>query len=171
MTQVRTQIKQKMLNATPFVILLLCKIAVAEELQANKDESLECGSKCGCNQMYVYDPVGDRCLINFDKVMRKIEIPYPKPQQIFIEGEEIFKGIMVSVLLFMVCAGVCIVTACVYCCRINYTDRRLKSDVKALANKLKKNYNSKKIPKKRMPTPPEAESCNVVVEPAGLYVV
>lgn len=47
----------------------------------------------------------------------------------------------------------------------------MKSDVKALANKLKKNYNSKKIPKKRMPTPPEAESCNVVVEPAGLYVV
>lgn len=31
--------------------------------------------------MYVYDPVGDRCIINFDKVMRKIEIPYPKPRK------------------------------------------------------------------------------------------
>ncbi|CAG9571803.1 unnamed protein product [Danaus chrysippus] len=90
-------------------------------------------------------------------------------QKILTEVNKVFQGVMVSVILFVLCASVCAFTACVYCCRINYTDRRLQSDVEALASKLKRECRLRTI--KKTPTKPAEESCNIVVADADIYVV
>ncbi|CAD0203511.1 unnamed protein product [Chrysodeixis includens] len=98
MTQVRTQIKQKMFSVTPFVILLLCKITVAEELQSSSDVS-----EIPIEMQTTTDVIDQAKYLLFSDVDDLPDDSMAK--QIFIEGEEIFKGIMVSVILFMVCAG------------------------------------------------------------------
>ncbi|KAJ0172689.1 hypothetical protein K1T71_011828 [Dendrolimus kikuchii] len=85
-----------------------------------------------------------------------------------LEADKIFKGIIISLILFMTCASICFITACIYCCRMSYQDRKLKSDIKALAKKLKRNYHTKKP--NREPLPAISESCNVVVADAGVFV-
>ncbi|KPJ12741.1 hypothetical protein RR48_00567 [Papilio machaon] len=52
----------------------------------------------------------------------------------------------------------------------NTIDYRLKKDVEALAAKLKRDCNLKRKTIKR-PIQPVSESCNIVVEGAGVYVV
>lgn len=51
-----------------------------------------------------------------------------------------------------------------------FSDYRLKKDVEALAAKLKRDCNLKRKTIKK-PTQPVSESCNIVVESAGVYVV
>ncbi|KAF9408130.1 hypothetical protein HW555_012104 [Spodoptera exigua] len=141
-----------------------------------------CHVKCGCEDMYFYDSATDRCLINFTRVFRKVVTNYENldvnnlpddemAKLLYIESQKIFKGIMISVFLFILCAAICVISACIYCCRINYTDRRLKHNVKALAKKLNTDYKTKKPSGKRPPARPLSQSCNVVVEDAGVFVV
>ncbi|KAJ8720781.1 hypothetical protein PYW08_006246 [Mythimna loreyi] len=151
-----------------FVVFILHPMTFAEAVIDAPTEDLiqqPCETKCGCEEMYIYDPVTDRCLINFKKVMKRVIVFYENNEleviaddemarSIYIEGEKLFKGIMISVILFMACASVCVISACLYCCRINYTDRILKNHVKALAKKLKRDYKSTKIAPKRAPLPP-----------------
>ncbi|KAH9641510.1 hypothetical protein HF086_017846 [Spodoptera exigua] len=122
-----------------------------------------CHVKCGCEDMYFYDSATDRCLINFTRVFRKVVTNYENldvnnlpddemAKLLYIESQNIFKGIMISVFLFIL-------------------DRRLKHNVKALAKKLNTDYKTKKPSGKRPPARPLSQSCNVVVEDAGVFVV
>ncbi|KAJ8728818.1 hypothetical protein PYW07_006514 [Mythimna separata] len=185
MMKVRTVVTEKIFCIMLiFVVFILPPITFAEAVtDAPTDDSVQqpCETKCGCEEMYIYDAVNDRCLINFKKVMKRVIVFYENnnveiiaddemAKSIYIEGEKLFKGIMISVILFMACASVCVVSACIYCCRINYTDRTLKKHVKALAKKLKRDYKAAKIAPKRAPVPAVSETCSVVVDPAGVYV-
>ncbi|XP_059061690.1 uncharacterized protein LOC131854587 [Achroia grisella] len=142
---------------------------------------IDCGEKCGCDRAYYYNSTSKQCVLDVKYLMQTIITKYDSKEQdstidngmtrnIKVEAERVFKGIIVSALIFISCASVCVVTACFYCVRINYTDRKLKSDVKALAKKLNRNKKSKKSIVKP-PQSPESQSCNVIVESAGVYVV
>ncbi|XP_035442992.2 uncharacterized protein LOC118271155 isoform X1 [Spodoptera frugiperda] len=188
--KIRTITREKMVINMLFVVLLtLCPIVYADD-GPPEDGILEihvslspktCHEKCGCEEMYFYDAATDRCLINFTRVFKKVVTNYENldsnnlpddemAKQLYIESQKIFQGIMVSVFLFIVCAAVCVISACIYCCRINYTDRSLKSNVKKLAKKLNTDYKTKK-PLVKPPLAPASQTCNVIVEDAGVFVV
>ncbi|XP_026330816.1 uncharacterized protein LOC113238233 [Hyposmocoma kahamanoa] len=127
----------------------------------------DCKEICGCDKIYIYNKTTDECVLNvqyFTSVTEK----YHTEEKIRKESEKVFGGILMSAILFVSCASLCAVTACIYCCRIHYMDVRLHNDVKALARKLDRDGKLKKSQKK--PLPPVAESCNVIVEDAGVFV-
>ncbi|CAH1634908.1 unnamed protein product [Spodoptera littoralis] len=187
---IRTIMTKKMvINMLLVVLLTLCPMVYADD--GPPEDGIQdiyvtpspttCHEKCGCEEMYFYDSATSRCLINFTRVFKKVVTNYENldgnnlpddemAKLLYIESQKIFQGIMISVFLFIVCAAICVISACIYCCRINYTDRSLKSNVKALAKKLNTDYKTKK-PVKRPPCPPASQSCNVVVEDAGVFVV
>ncbi|XP_063895389.1 uncharacterized protein LOC110382718 isoform X2 [Helicoverpa armigera] len=175
MMQVRTDsVRIMFYNIIFLFFILICNsIAFAEDVSTENIMQLPSDnetSKCGCDEMFVYDAVNDRCMVNFKKVLKKVMVPYAKTGSIYVEGENLFRGIMISVILFIACASACVLAACIYCCRINYSDWTLKHNVKALAKNLKTNYDPKKMSPKPAPLPAISESCSVVVEPAGVFV-
>nr|XP_049697397.1 uncharacterized protein LOC110382718 isoform X1 [Helicoverpa armigera] len=188
MMQVRTDsVRIMFCNIIFLFFILICNsiaITVAEDVSTENIMQLPSDnetSKCGCDEMFVYDAVNDRCMVNFKKVLKKVMVPYAKTdvnslpedelaRSIYVEGENLFRGIMISVILFIACASACVLAACIYCCRINYSDWTLKHNVKALAKNLKTNYDPKKMSPKPAPLPAISESCSVVVEPAGVFV-
>ncbi|XP_013195465.1 uncharacterized protein LOC106138742 isoform X2 [Amyelois transitella] len=141
--------------------------------------SVNCSSKCGCDEAYYYNETIKQCVLNVKHLM-KAEITIYDPvdpsaandnsmaAHIRRYADKVFRGISVAVALFGACALVCVISACTYCCRINYTDRSLKGDVKALSKKLQRDHKIQKPAK--VPRKAEAESCNVVVEDAGVFV-
>ncbi|KAG6446903.1 hypothetical protein O3G_MSEX004652 [Manduca sexta] len=142
---------------------------------------LECYEICGCDPAYIYNETLKECVLNMEYMIKALaQTSVEKSghkyeaadhdianddgmaKNIRIEAEKIFQGIIISVIIFMVCASICIVTACVYCCHINYSDRQLKNNVKGVAKKLKKNYNpTRTVPRSK--SLPKEESCNVLV--------
>ncbi|XP_052749654.1 uncharacterized protein LOC113515856 isoform X3 [Galleria mellonella] len=131
---------------------------------------VDCNEKCGCDRAYYYNKTSEECVLDVKYLMRTIMTTYDSTENIQIEAEKVFKGIIVSAIIFISFASICVLTACLYCIRISYTDRKLKNDVKALAKKL---HRDKKTKKSIMKTPqtPESQSCNVIVESAGVFVV
>ncbi|XP_052749653.1 uncharacterized protein LOC113515856 isoform X2 [Galleria mellonella] len=142
---------------------------------------VDCNEKCGCDRAYYYNKTSEECVLDVKYLMRTIMTTYDSTdhdsatengmtKNIQIEAEKVFKGIIVSAIIFISFASICVLTACLYCIRISYTDRKLKNDVKALAKKL---HRDKKTKKSIMKTPqtPESQSCNVIVESAGVFVV
>ncbi|XP_053616757.1 uncharacterized protein LOC128678889 [Plodia interpunctella] len=84
-------------------------------------------------------------------------------------SDKVFKGITIAVIFFGSCALISVISACFYCCRINHSDRILRGDVKALAKKINRDQKIKKP--KKAPRKIEEESCNIVVEDAGLNTI
>ncbi|XP_032522916.2 uncharacterized protein LOC116774325 [Danaus plexippus] len=131
-----------------------------------------CNNVCGCDSasaVLFYNETLGECVVNVKKLLNSLTERYNTQEKIHTEVNKVFQGVMISVILFVICASVCAFTACVYCCRINYTDRRLQNDVEALASKLKRECRLRTI--KKTPTKPAEESCNIVVADADIYVV
>ncbi|KAM3966102.1 uncharacterized protein ACR2FA_012975 isoform 2-T2 [Aphomia sociella] len=131
---------------------------------------IDCNDKCGCDKAYYYNETTKECVLDVKFLMRTVITKYNPEEIIKVEAEKVFKGIMVSAIIVISCASLCIFTSCFYCVRINYKDRVLKGDVKALAKKLNRTQKSKKSVVKP-PEKPESQSCNIIVGSAGLYVV
>lgn len=153
----------------------------AELTTTSVTEVPNCDPKCGCDGYYIFDEVKNDCVLNLANLMKSEIIKYDArtdelnlghnrmAKAIYEEGQKIFRGILISVILFLTCAAICVLSACLYCCRINYSDRQLKREVKSLAKQM-----HKKCPKtktKPQETDPKSQSCNVIVEGAGVFVV
>ncbi|CAH2055815.1 unnamed protein product, partial [Iphiclides podalirius] len=129
-------------------------------------ENIECNNIVGS----FYNDTMHECVINMKLLLKNLTSKYDVQDKVRLEVQKVFQGVIISVILFVSCASVCVFAACIYCCRINYEDYRLKNDVEALAAKLKRDCNLKK-PRMKTPKEPASESCNIVVEGAGVYVV
>ncbi|XP_072945426.1 uncharacterized protein [Epargyreus clarus] len=114
--------------------------------------------------------IGNASVVDIKNLLKTLTEKHNSQDKIEKEVATVFRGVIVAVILFGVCACLCVVTACIYCCRINITDNRLKNDVEALAEKLKRDCKFKKSMKKS-PREPVSESCNIIVEDAGVFVV
>ncbi|XP_028161929.1 uncharacterized protein LOC135081196 isoform X2 [Ostrinia nubilalis] len=149
--------------------------------------STDCHEICGCDRAIQYNETTKTCVVSFRHLMIaeiKIYDSQDKDSEdggtiagggtmsnkIRLESEKIFNSIMISVILFITCCAVCVVAACCYCCRISYSDYALKKDVKALANKLNRDGKLRKISRKQ-PQTQANQSCNIVCEDAGVFVV
>ncbi|KAJ8705966.1 hypothetical protein PYW07_010743 [Mythimna separata] len=150
-----------MLMFVVFILHPITCMTVAEAMidAPTEDSVQQLCEICGCEGMYVYDTVENRCVISYMKVMRGITVVYVNNKYTYNEDDELFKGILISAILFMACASICVISACVYCCRINYTDRIMENQIKDLAKKLKRDSKSAM-----------SESCSVYVDPAGVFV-
>ncbi|CAK1589122.1 unnamed protein product [Parnassius mnemosyne] len=165
------------------LLLLICLCLSACTASFGRDDSSAGVSDCGelgdciaenigCNNTvgsFYNDTIHD-CVINIKLLLQTLTAKYDTQDKIRLEIDSVFQGVIISVILFISSASVCFLGACIYCCRINYVDYRLKKDVEALALKLKRDCNFKK-PRVNAPTKPLSESCNVIVEGAGIYVV
>ncbi|XP_047998484.1 uncharacterized protein LOC125235898 isoform X1 [Leguminivora glycinivorella] len=143
----------------------------------------ECKEKCGCDKIIptTFNTTTQECVINIHLLFTSLRQKYNTedndipPEEddlatkIRAEADRIFNGVIVSAFLFIACASACTVTACIYCCRINYTDYQLKKSIKVLAKKMGKKSQMKKPVK--VPTEQVAQSCNVIVEDAGIFCV
>ncbi|XP_061717561.1 uncharacterized protein LOC133525290 [Cydia pomonella] len=131
----------------------------------------DCKEKCGCDKNIPtsFNKTTQECTINVRLLSLSLKEKYNTEAKIRAEADRIFKGVIVAAFLFIACATVCTLTACIYCCRINYTDYQLKKSIKVLAKKMGKKSQIKKPSK--VPTEQVAESCNVVVEDAGIFCV
>ncbi|XP_063538092.1 uncharacterized protein LOC134747398, partial [Cydia strobilella] len=131
----------------------------------------DCKEKCGCDKDIPtsFNKTTQECTVNVQLLILSLKEKYNTEAKIRAEADRIFNGIIVAVFLFIACASVCTLTACIYCCRINYTDYQLKKSIKVLAKKMGKKSQMKKPAK--VPTEQVAESCNVIVEDAGIFCV
>ncbi|XP_049878785.1 uncharacterized protein LOC126375729 [Pectinophora gossypiella] len=170
-----------MLSVSIFIcILCICSSSAAPDSSDGKlihcgelgdcitRRTVDCKEKCGCDRLYYYNDTTNECELNYDYLRQLVLEKFDTQEKIRSSAEKVFGGIIISVILFVTCASLCVLSACIYCFRVNYTDRRLRGDVKALANKL--NRDGKLQKPKKTPTAPVAESCNVVVEDAGVFV-
>ncbi|XP_050355736.1 uncharacterized protein LOC126776915 [Nymphalis io] len=135
--------------------------------------TINCNNKCGCDSssaVLFYNETLNECVVNVKKLLQTLTEKYNNQDRIRLSVENVFQGIMFSAILFGSCASICAITACIYCFRINYMDTRLKNDVEALAVKLKRECRFKNMSSKQ-PTQPASESCNIIVEEAGVFVV
>ncbi|XP_011565596.2 uncharacterized protein LOC105395340 isoform X1 [Plutella xylostella] len=162
-----------------FVLVLVVTIVnvinakVTDENSTKKCDAMgdcisDCTEKCGCDRAYIYNETTNECKVNFKYIMSITIEKYNNQEKIRQEAERIFKGITISAIFIICCAATCALTACTYCCRINYADYKLKSDVDALTKKIGRDKQRKPDKTK---IKPEAESCNVIVEDAGVFVV
>ncbi|XP_045539396.1 uncharacterized protein LOC106720842 [Papilio machaon] len=140
--------------------------AACEEVGDCVAQSDNCNNTIG----FFYNDTTQECVVNIKLLLQTLTTKYDTQDKIRLEVLKVFQGVIVSVILFVTCSSICVLGACIYCCRINYTDYRLKKDVEALAAKLKRDCNLKRKTIKR-PIQPVSESCNIVVEGAGVYVV
>ncbi|XP_045504681.1 uncharacterized protein LOC123701303 isoform X1 [Colias croceus] len=133
----------------------------------------ECNKKCGCDvysAVLYYNETTKECDINVKLLLETLTEKYNTQESVISEANRVFNHIILSVIIFAACAGICVCSACFYCCHINYMDNRLKKDVDALAAKLKRENRYKKMPHR--PAPPQSgESCNIIVDNAGVYCV
>ncbi|XP_041969885.1 uncharacterized protein LOC121726547 [Aricia agestis] len=140
-------------------------------------ENRNCANECGCDSavalVMTYNETLGHCVVNYKQLLQSLGQKYNTQEKIREEVEKVFEGIMISVILFITCAGVGFVAACVYCCKICYMDNKLKQDVDALQKKLKRDGILRKTikPKSKTGSGPESESCNIIVEDAGVFVV
>ncbi|XP_047538687.1 uncharacterized protein LOC125072206 [Vanessa atalanta] len=139
--------------------------------------TINCDNKCGCDSssaVLFYNETLDECVVNVKKLLQTLTEKYNNQaaisDKIRLNVERVFQGVIFSGILFGSCASLCVITACIYCIRINYEDTRLKNDVEALAVKLKRECRFKNMSTKQ-PTQPASESCNIIVEEAGVFVV
>ncbi|RVE52224.1 hypothetical protein evm_003143 [Chilo suppressalis] len=146
---------------------------------------MNCHEKCGCDRFaaYHYNETTGMCVLTFKHLMipkvkvyveydpRDVENEHQLSKAIRVEAEKIFKTILISVVIFITCCAICVISACLYCCRITYIDYLLNKDIKVLARKLKRNETIKKGPKRPKLPNPVGESCNIVCEDAGVFVV
>ncbi|XP_068623180.1 uncharacterized protein [Battus philenor] len=161
-----------------FIVFLISHIYCAsgsnnDSLSTDCEEENDCVAQIdGCNNTigFFYNETVHDCVMNIKLLLQSLTEKYDTQDKIRLEILSVFQGVIISVILFVSCATICVLGSCIYCCRINYIDYRLKSDVEALASKLKRDCNLKK-PKVKMTTEPKSESCNIVVEDAGVYVV
>ncbi|XP_038218996.1 uncharacterized protein LOC119837475 [Zerene cesonia] len=132
----------------------------------------ECNKKCGCDiysAVLYYNETTKECDINVKLLLETLTEKYNTQESVISEANRVFNHVILSVIIFAACAGICVCSACFYCCHINYMDNRLKKDVDALAAKLKRENRYKKLPRK---SPPQSgESCNIIVDNAGVYCV
>ncbi|CAH0719071.1 unnamed protein product, partial [Brenthis ino] len=131
-----------------------------------------CENRCGCHSseaVLFYNETLDECVVNVKKLLMSLTEKHNTQDNIRQKVDKIFQGILFSAILFVTCATTCMLTACVYCCRINYMDTRLKNDVEALANKLNRDLRFRKTIKK--PTQPGEENCNIIVPGTDVFVV
>ncbi|XP_075982221.1 uncharacterized protein LOC142980621 [Anticarsia gemmatalis] len=177
--------KETMLFVLPFVFLLGLPCTFADDFGTTTSvtEPPVCDPKCGCDGIYIYDEVKADCVVNLPKLMKTVEKNYDSQddeailaeegmaRSIYIEGQQLFRGIMIAVMFFMTCAAICVLSACIYCCRIDYTDRKLRNEVKALAKKMHRKYDPPKQSLKPKAPEPKSQNCNVFVEEAGVFVV
>ncbi|CAH2087985.1 unnamed protein product [Euphydryas editha] len=132
----------------------------------------KCENKCGCDSsaaVLFYNETLGECIVNVKELLRTLTKKYNNEEKIQLEVQKTFRGILFSAILFSSCAALCVFTACIYCCRINYMDTRLKNDVEALAHKLKRDGRLQRSTRK--PRDPASESCNIMVAGAGVYVM
>ncbi|XP_023941444.2 uncharacterized protein LOC112048217 [Bicyclus anynana] len=135
--------------------------------------SQECDNRCGCDSsaaVLFYNETLGECVVDVKRLLQSLQERYNIQEKLRLEVMKVFQGITIAVILFMTCAGLCVCTACIYCIRINYIDNRMKSDIDALAAKLKRDLRLKKSIKRPSPQQ-KAESCNIIVEDAGVFVV
>ncbi|CAH2240053.1 uncharacterized protein LOC120625210 [Pararge aegeria] len=133
----------------------------------------DCDNKCGCDSsaaVLFYNETLDACVVDVKKLLQSLQERYNIQEKLRMEVVRVFQGVTVSVILFMTCVGVCVCTSCIYCIRINYIDNRMKNDIEALAAKLKRECRLKKSLKSPS-SDQKAESCNIIVEEAGVFVV
>ncbi|XP_047503828.1 uncharacterized protein LOC125048908 [Pieris napi] len=131
-----------------------------------------CDKKCGCDTyslVLVFNETTQECELNIQQFLHTLQEKDDIHEKIIAEAENVFKRIILSVIIVAACSVLCVFSACFYCCRINYLDNRLKKDVDAMAAKLKREKRYKKI--KSEPIPEKAESCNIIVGNAGVYCV
>ncbi|XP_013148726.1 PREDICTED: uncharacterized protein LOC106111244 [Papilio polytes] len=140
--------------------------AACNELGDCIAQSHQCNNTIG----FFYNDTTHDCVVNIKLLLQTLTAKYDTQDKMRLEVLQVFQGVIVSVILFVTCSSICVLGACIYCCRINYIDYRLKKDVEALAAKLKRDCNLKRKTIKK-PTQPVSESCNIVVESAGVYVV
>ncbi|XP_045453394.1 uncharacterized protein LOC123662623 [Melitaea cinxia] len=136
-------------------------------------DTQKCEDKCGCDSsaaVLFYNETLGECVVNVKELLRSLTKKYNNEEKIEKEVHKVFQGILFAAILFASCAALCVFSACIYCCRINYMDTRLKNDVDALALKMKRDFRLKRCSTKK-PRDPASESCNIIVEGAGVYVV
>ncbi|CAK1554511.1 unnamed protein product [Leptosia nina] len=108
----------------------------------------ECDEKCGCDtfsMVYFYNETTQECEMNIKRFLQTLQERDDTQAKIIYEAEHVFQRIILSVIIVAACSVLCVLSACFYCCRINYTDNRLKNEVDALAAKLKRETRYKKI--------------------------
>ncbi|CAG5040933.1 unnamed protein product [Parnassius apollo] len=165
------------------LLLLICLCLTActasfgnNDLSAGTSDCGELGDciseNIGCNNTVgsFYNETTHDCVINIKMLLKTLTAKYDTQEKIHSEVQRVFQGVIISVILFVSCVSVCFIGVCIFCCRIHYVDNRLKKDVNALAVKLNRDCNSKR-PRVKTPLNPLSESCNVVVQDAGVYVV
>ncbi|CAB3252523.1 unnamed protein product [Arctia plantaginis] len=173
--------KQKRLCKILFVFLLGFPCTHAETTEASVRNTTACDPFCGCDGLYVYDSVKKGCVLDLPNLMKRVVVNYDSQsdelinqegmsRSIYIEGQKLFKGIIISVILFITCASLCVVSACIYCCKINYSDRKLKQEVEALAKKMHKTNILKKEHKKPIDDP-KAQSYSYCDTESNVYIV
>ncbi|KAL0879420.1 hypothetical protein ABMA27_003172 [Loxostege sticticalis] len=151
----------------------------------------DCHEICGCDRSGLmaiyYNETTKSCVVSFKHLMiAEIKIYGADDEEddegstitggtmsnkIRIEAEKIFNTILISAVFFISCCAVCVISACCYCCRMTYTDYRLKSDVKALAKKLNRDGKLKRLCSRKQPQTQANQSCNIMCEEAGIFVV
>ncbi|XP_045778828.1 uncharacterized protein LOC123876559 [Maniola jurtina] len=134
--------------------------------------SQDCDNKCGCDSsaaVLFYNETLEECVVNVKMLLQSLQEKHNIQEKIRKEVKQVFQGVIVSVILFVTCGSLCVCTACIYCIRINYMDNRMKNDVEALAAKLKRECRFRKSVKSYPHQ--KAESCNIIVEDAGVFVV
>ncbi|XP_073954279.1 uncharacterized protein isoform X2 [Choristoneura fumiferana] len=132
----------------------------------------DCKAQCGCDKTIptFYDNGTQKCVINIKLLILSLNEKYNTEGKLQAEADKIFQGIIIAAFLFITCASICVFTACIYCCRINYTDYLLKKSIKELTKKVGAKPRLDK-PAVKPTTKPISESCNVVVQDAGVFCV
>ncbi|KAL4717008.1 hypothetical protein ACJJTC_001869 [Scirpophaga incertulas] len=150
-------------------------------MEMDTSNIMNCHKICGCDRFaaYYYNETSGECLVSFRHLMIAVITKYEMEgykyaqgmaKKIEMEADRTFNAMLISVLIFITCCAICVVSACFYCCRINYSDYILKRDIKALAKKVDRTHTLKK-PIKKKHHEPFAQSCNIVCEDAGVFVV
>ncbi|GBP00787.1 hypothetical protein EVAR_77000_1 [Eumeta japonica] len=149
--------------------LLKSKDCRSEECYDSPD--YECDEACGCDRALVYNETTGECVLKEYAMLGVIYVYDNSKENIREEAESTFRGIMAAGILFVACATVCALAACLYCCRVNYSDRRLAGDVKALTLKLRRD-GLLAMPRTSVKKTDNiaGASCPVVVEEAGIFV-
>ncbi|KAI5635269.1 hypothetical protein NE865_12061 [Phthorimaea operculella] len=131
-----------------------------------------CTKVCGCDNWYYFNNVTNECLLNIKHLQNLTIEKYNTEEILRSNADRVFNGIFVAVYFFLFSASLCAISACAYCCHLNYSDYKLRDDIKALSQKLERDGklgNPATKPKKKK-TEEIAQSCNVVVEDAGVFV-
>ncbi|XP_073954281.1 uncharacterized protein [Choristoneura fumiferana] len=121
-------------------------IQTCGEMDCYFNETISCTEKCGCDKIipYHFNVTTGECVLNLKTLMISLAEKYKTQEKNRKRTERIFHGVMVSGIIVVTWASMCLFFICFYCCRIRYTDYQLRKSVKDVAKKFKEHHSANK---------------------------